>query len=618
MSNRHLTSLVGVTGFFAAGCVAAVLAWYLYGSGGRSAQRTSAQPSSTARDRLEAKVAPAWRLPTEVETLEQAAISDEERKYLWDIEQHGNRLSQTGLSEMAKALVNADREALSAFLADTFTGAEPDDPDELRLDEEFAKVVRRRDVGHPPTPLNREQFLSTLLEYRGVFPDPGEGPQPKAKLSLMAFAPTVRYDLNSVWQGTCQLRMWGDAAPGKPAEVVLYLRCELDRPTKDAMGQGGWLRRCAITQSQLGTAPYRLLPNVAQQRGIDVAHFWDNWEHPSDMPAMVSGGVFVNDYNRNGILDLLVTDVNGLVFYEGQPDGSLKDVTREVGLFEARDVHYIAAFIDIDGDGWEDLVIGSEVFRNDRRAEEGDRKFVYHTPFSNLHVTSYAVGLVVADYNRDGRMDLYATVAANGKADSWVNGKNGMLATNQLWQNMGNWQFENVTRSADASGDNRSSFTAVWLDANNDGWPDLHATNEFGNGVLLINQEGRLFSKQLLVEAPGDFGSMGITAGDYDNDGNIDLYVGNMYSKAGSRVIANLDADAYPQRILDTMRTFVVGSQLHRNCGGLNFEQLAREFQVADVGWSYGPQLVDMDNDGWLDLHATCGFVSRDRSEPDG
>src|SRR5262249_585293 len=156
----------------------------------------------------------------------------------------------------------------------------------------------------------------------------------------------------------------------------------------------------------------------------------------------------------------------------------------------------------------------------------------------------------------------------------------------------------------------RSCFSAVWLDANNDGWPDLYVINEFGSGVLLINQGDGTFCEQALARGPGDFGSMGVTTGDIDNDGNIDLYVANMYSKTGNRVIGNVDPATYPADLLATMRSFVSGSQLHHNRGKGEFEQLGRAFHVSSVGWAYGPALVDLDNDGWLDLYATAGFVS--------
>ena len=66
------------------------------------------------------------------------------------------------------------------------------------------------------------------------------------------------------------------------------------------------------------------------------------------------------------------------------------------------------------------------------------------------------------------------------------------------------------------------------------------------------------------------------------------------------------------------MRRFVTGSQLHHNLGNLKFEQLGQKYQIAGVGWAYGPALADLNNDGWLDLFATCGHISQDPSKPDG
>jgi hypothetical protein len=215
-------------------------------------------------------------------------------------------------------------------------------------------------------------------------------------------------------------------------------------------------------------------------------------------------------------------------------------------------------------------------------------------------------------------MDLYVTVSGGARRDSWLGGKSGERHGNQLWRNKGNWQFEDVTKASGASGGQRSTFSAAWLDANNDGWPDLYVINEFGNGVLLLNNKDGTFREHQLAEGPNDFGTMGLAVGDIDNDGNIDIYCANMYSKAGSRVIGNLKPGSYPEPIMATMRQFVAGSQLWRNKGNLQFEKLGQRCQVAAVGWAYGAALVDLDNDGWLDLYATAGFMSSSRTEPDG
>ena len=66
------------------------------------------------------------------------------------------------------------------------------------------------------------------------------------------------------------------------------------------------------------------------------------------------------------------------------------------------------------------------------------------------------------------------------------------------------------------------------------------------------------------------------------------------------------------------LRRFVAGSQLHLNRGKLNFEHKGKEMGVAAVGWAYGPCLADFDNDGFLDIYGTAGYVSKNPDEPDG
>lgn len=549
-------------------------------------------------------------------------MADVQRQFLWEVEHHGQVLSQRGFRLFADALSRADVQALTGLLAPDFRGQVLEQPRAVRLANDFVDIVRLEDAGHARAVLTREQFRDRLLEYRRFFTQP-----PKVQLALMTLSPTIRENLDSPWQGTCQLRLWGETAPAllsaeekgagvqAPGEVTLSLQYQVPRPAEETYAQGGWLLSCAITQSQTARAPRFLLREVAAERGIDRRRFHDNWEH--GMKGTTTGGVYLCDYDRDGILDMLVVDVNCVALYKGQPDGKFLDVTTEVGLpshlLNPAGPNLVAAFVDLDGDGWEDLILDKRIYRN----EEGLR-FVDVTRLSNLRLQGDISGLAIADYDRDGRLDLYVARLGPSRASSWLDGKCGGGGGNVLLRNKGNWQFEDVTAASGTAGGDRSTFTAVWLDANNDGWPDLYVPNEFGNGVLLVNQGNGQFREQMLVQGPGDFGSMGVTAGDIDNDGQIDLYSANMYSKAGARVIGNVAPGTYPGELMATLRSFVAGSQLHHNRGNLQFEQLGQKYQVAGVGWAYGPALVDLDNDGWLDLYATAGFISQNRNEPDG
>jgi hypothetical protein len=538
-----------------------------------------------------------------------------EREFLWDVEHHGNVLNAHGFRRLADALRDADNSALAGLFAPGFRGELPREPREICLRRDPVDVVRREDAGREPERVGAEGFLAHLLEHRRLF----TGKPPAVQMALKTILPKVRKELDGPWEGLALLRLYGESPPGQPCEVTVILRYEVARPTTETLAGRGWFRAATVRQTLVARAAHYLLPDVARQRGLDPSLYHDNWLQDPDSPnsrRIASGGIFVCDFDRDGILDLLVTDINRYSLYRGRPDGRFEDVTAQAGLPRSpSNIHAlsgVAAWIDIDGDGWEDLVLADRVFRNERG------KFVDYTTRTHLPLPGDTISLVVADYDRDGRLDLYATRTGSGTARSWLSGRSGSDAGNRLFRNKGAWQFEDVTQTSGAGGGQRSTFTAVWFDADDDGWPDLYVTNEFGNGVLLVNRGDGTFQERALGGGPVDFGTMGAAAGDLDNDGRIDLYSANMYSKAGSRIIGNLPAEAYPDDMLARMRRFVAGSQVHLNKGGLKFEQAGERLQLNAVGWAYGPALADLDNDGWLDVFATAGQISRDRARPDG
>jgi hypothetical protein len=540
-----------------------------------------------------------------------AGLDANEKKLLWDIEHHGNLLTKFGFKVLADALARADVPAMTEMFAQDFCGQIAVSSQNFSVSRDFAEVSRERVDGQKYAPLDRGRFIARLLDYRLRFGQP-----PRVEMKLIKLAPEVRTDFTSPWNGSCALRMSGEMGPGQPGEITLQLQYQLVQPTEENLKGGGWLRSARISESLTARAPHYLMRDATAERGIDASLFLDNWYVPPDRRQPNSGGVYLCDYDRDGILDLLIVDVNRIVLYKGLPGGKFQDVTALVGLPQKSSANtegLAAAFVDVDGDGWEDLFLGGRLYRN----LEGKR-FVDYTDRTNLRLRHGCTGLAIADYDRDGLADLYVCYGGRPKGSSWIEGAAAESLGNQLWRNKGNWQFEDVTRTAGAAAGSRSTFAAIWLDANNDGWPDLHVINEFGPGVLLVNQGNGKFREQLLATGPNDFGSMGATAGDIDNDGNIDLYIANMYSKAGTRVIGNVCPGTYPEPIMATMRQFVAGSQLWRNKGNLEFEPLGKEYGVAAVGWAWGAALVDLDNDGWLDLYATAGFVSQSRSEPDG
>ena len=200
-------------------------------------------------------------------------------------------------------------------------------PREVRFEHDSTRVFREQDSGQSSVHLDSEGLAKRLLDDRRRFTKP-----PTVKIALMAAGAAGP---RKTWTGSgrgrascgCSAR-WG---PGRPGEVVLYLRYRLPRPTEELLSSDGWLQSCAITQRQIGEAPKFLMREVAAERGIAVKRFHDNWNDPKHIQSD-AGGINLCDYNRDGCLDLLITDYAANVLYQGRPDGTFTDVTKQVYL----------------------------------------------------------------------------------------------------------------------------------------------------------------------------------------------------------------------------------------------------------------------------------------------
>jgi hypothetical protein len=555
------------------------------------------------------------------------SIPEAEREFLWALEHHGNLLNKFGFRRLGAALAEDEDESLRAMLAPDFEARLFAESREARVDGGAFAAERRERGGEGDRRLSATEFVDWLLALRSRF-----SPPPKFEFGISALSPVSRDDLDGPWRGTCKMRLWGFAGEASPAETVVVMKFQVVRPDEKRLKKPAWFLACSIEQVGAADAKEFLFRDTATARGLEPSRFYDNWKEEEKFGH--TGGVYACDYNRDGCVDLLVTDRNQpwVFFYQGSADGTFRDVTREAGLLSesgeppkgVRADADTCAFIDFDNDGWEDLIfLGGSLYRN----IDGQR-FEPWTHRTNLFDVIYGAyrnhmdpgAILPADYDGDGLIDLYVVRAGklrNPEA-GWIDEEPLREAGNQLLRNRGNGRFEDVTRRTGTAGGGRSVFTAAWLDANNDNRPDVYVINEFGKGLLLVNETNGPFREVELVDGVADWGSMGLAAGDFDNDGNIDVYAANMYSKAGNRVVGSLAPGLYSDEVMAKLRRLVQGSRLYRNQGHLQFTEVGRSFQVHDVGWAWGTAMADFNNDGWLDIYATAGYMSRDRAKPDG
>ena len=145
---------------------------------------------------------------------------------------------------------------------------------------------------------------------------------------------------------------------------------------------------------------------------------------------------------------------------------------------------------------------------------------------------------------------------------------------------------------------------------------DLYVANDVGRNNLFRNDEG-LFEDVASGANVEDAGqSMGVTWGDYDRDGWPDLYVSNMYSAAGNRVMHQRQfKPGIPQDLKDKYLHLARGNTLLRNecdSGDPHFRDVSLPAGVTMGRWAWSSNFVDLNNDGWEDLVVTNGYVTTD------
>ena len=262
-------------------------------------------------------------------------------------------------------------------------------------------------------------------------------------------------------------------------------------------------------------------------------------------------GAVAADYDSDGDRDLYVTNLGKNVLYRNNGDGTFTDVTEDaqVGcpLLSAS-----AAFADIDRDGDLDLYVCNYV--------------------------EYALETDIPCYYKN-RLRIYCGPNEyHGIADV-------------LYRNNGDGTFTDVTKSAGVYEPTTRGLGVVFTDVNGDGWVDIYVANDMSPNTLFINQGDGTFQEEGVLRGVaynGDGlanGSMGIDAGDYDNDGDIDLWVSN-FSLEANCLMQN-DGDGY-------------------------FEDVTFDTNLADPSFyslGFGTRFIDFDNDGWLDLLVGNGHI---------
>ncbi len=378
-------------------------------------------------------------------------------------------------------------------------------------------------------------------------------------------------------------------------------------------------------------APAPQLRDVTTKAGLDGFRTFPG-DRTSQLPEDMGPGVAWGDFNNDGNEDVFLVSGGGPLgvatgqlapcqLYENQGDGRF----RRVASFPDVRIHGMAAaWGDYDGDGHLDLVVSGYnallLFHN----EGGSGTFHRDKRFPNRK--GFWSSVAWADYDNDRRPDLYVCnyvqyVEDEGNRDQMssqlgtfvpytLNPASYPAGTNLLLHNLGDGTFEDMGEKLGVANPTGRSLGALWHDFDDDGWLDLYIANDVSDNAFFHNNQGRFEDISHPVYVADYRSAMGLAAGDWNRDGDDDLFITHWVAQENAfydnnRAELGLSTNT-PGRIQDEARRKSAPPKPY----GLSFMDVADmeglgQIALPFVGW--GTEFVDLDADGWLDLVVVNG-----------
>jgi hypothetical protein len=307
----------------------------------------------------------------------------------------------------------------------------------------------------------------------------------------------------------------------------------------------------------------------------------------------MGGGVAAADYDDDGDIDLFVPNACGSAdqLYRNLGNGHFEEIAGDVGL-ASTDNSRTALWVDHDADGRLDLVVARDNLQLvcgpnppttlvlHRQLPDGtfDDVTVKAGLGADLLSTigAHCAGLAAGDVDRDGYPDLCLIIRDDEAF---------------LFLNDGDGTFTDISVSSGIGGVMSTHFQPIFHDFDGDGWQDIYVTVDFQPNRLWINQHDDTFVDMAPAAGVDNaFNDMGITLGDHDNDGDLDIFITNIYIVDDGEQMHNV-----------LYRNDSVG-------GTLAYTEVAETTGTHDTSFAWGTTFLDYDNDGWLELAVTNGF----------
>nr|VFJ89153.1 MAG: Repeat domain-containing protein [Candidatus Kentron sp. H]VFJ91236.1 MAG: Repeat domain-containing protein [Candidatus Kentron sp. H]VFJ97688.1 MAG: Repeat domain-containing protein [Candidatus Kentron sp. H] len=386
-----------------------------------------------------------------------------------------------------------------------------------------------------------------------------------------------------------------------------------------------------------GEAPRAAFSEIAGEAGLDFVHS-SGISGEFYFPEILGSGGALFDYDRDGDLDVYLVQSHGLACRptidsddaecpkpaEHRPpprdplhdrlyrndlvvaaDGTRRvhftDVTRTSGI-RAAGYGMGVAVGDVDNDGWPDLYVTNhgpnQLFRNN-----GDGTFVEMAEKAGVAGKHWSVSAAFLDFDRDGWLDLFvgnyvnaslknheACYAPDGSRD-YCSPKTFRPLPCRLFRNRGDGGFEDVSGRSGIIKEYQGALGVVGADFNGDGWTDIYVANDGRPNLLWMNQGDGTFRNEALLAGTAvnmdgaAEASMGVDAGDFDNDGDEDLFMTHLTEESNTLYVND-------------------------GTGWFQDRSVAAGVAASSQGrTAFGTRWFDFNHDGWLDLLIVNGDV---------
>lgn len=356
----------------------------------------------------------------------------------------------------------------------------------------------------------------------------------------------------------------------------------------------------------------------------------------SNAYAYMGAGIGVGDFNNDGLQDIYFgSNQRSSKLFINKGNLQFEDITEKAGVTTHEWVTGIS-ISDVNNDGFDDIYVcvstakDPEKRKNKLFINNGNLQFTDEASVYGLADTSYSTQAVFFDYDRDGDLDMYLLnhLMDHQNSNNIVkrNAKGKMPARDKLFRNNGVRRstghpfFEDVSEKAGIIENGYGLGVAV-TDVNNDGWPDLYVGNDYlANDLLWLNNRNGSFSNVIDRSMKHQsYSSMGVDAADVNNDGYADIMALDMMPEENTRrkmMYSFLNYDRYvlernagyePEFIRNMMQVNN-GLRTVRDTVLPFFSEIGQFSGISETDWSWSVLMVDLDNDGYRDIHITNGL----------